>query len=1387
MINYTEQHIYEDRKLTIEEQLHYYEQHPEKSERNAVLWHAWQQNKQWLTQLLELTITSFPAYSRHNASHAKAILYNIERILGEDRIRKLEPTDCFALLHVVYVHDIGMAILADDREEMVTSDEFAEMVDELSVGVDYDLKKAANELKRVCYQYRNLENPTDMGGEEYLNSQKSLYRDKFNVYYAIIQMMAEFQRGKHGEKAASKISSWIMDQDKLRSEFAMSGIPLRIFLHIADCASLHTEWDFQHVLDLPFEDDGYERDMLHPRFIAVLLQLGDALDIDNDRFHPFAQAFLGRLPMQSQAHYDKHMAIRTFKITPEEILVEADCPSREALRLVRQECDNLERLLESSSYHWLSIAPRNLGGALPTLKSPRLLLNGKEIPTDLAMMRFNISQRKAFSLLQGENICSGRFPFVREVLQNAIDSTKIQCWSDYISSSKFRYKEPDQLTPSILDVAQIVNLVEYPIEIEIKCGKQTEESEWKEVDFNDIGTVDEEEAKDEQYGILFSIRDYGTGIGTEVLRDIAEVGTSYKKRKKKIRAMPEWLRPIGEFGIGLQSVFLVSDNFYCETYTRSGDRYKIEFRTGATGENGYINVEPKKPETDKMSFGSEFEIFISHKKKIERDEFIEAWQGYDPFDADYEKDTIRRDIVELTSQLLLDIDSQLGEMLFPIYVHVGYPFESFYKSSLLKKINKITIDMSPEFRKHTEEELKKHVSWIYQPDGQKNKEFQCFEMNGGRCAFDFKNMKLYIWLTNISTCARLGVDRILCPDGANKKLCRIYFKGIKAEETMISGDDELLEMIDIKGGKMENNVLQLNRSGFTSKGEEHIARVIVPEIMNGVREALGIIAREAKEDSTAGEEQFEELAAKYIEEEIKRDLENTDSTDAVWPGQMLAFSLFYHFYMMYAQKNKKGFKSQKISKEIENWDRALKKVESVLEKKRQSIKLNKKTHVGMDLPVSVVTISGTNDYIRNESKKISVADFYDQSNHFLVVSKRHESGAEWMNYLVQLAENNEMDVFDKIKSPADTDQEIKEQQQWLEEWGQFMLENVEGLISESSVEQNRFLQKQLQYVPVIGRFSDKTGNKCIHVMNGEPLEYIYYNNHAKYQQMLRMVERYKATKAERFAIFPPKGSEMLKVTKCPKDTCGIQENYVFDGGNRMLYPCSGTGLKELLSDYEKTDASDRTRECGEELQRIFSFQFDYYVNDDPEIYNKFEQARNAYTKEMHRPTGPDQFRLLIKLGYNRLIRIRREMIPLNIGTASDLKEPQQIVQLARELYKNVFDAWGYVSRGGIITSAEEAENTEGKEKEEKCMESIDKLLVQQYCWEQEYHQEIRTNITDCVNKVKDKYWDNSKEKELMFDWVVQNSQIDRDIVKERYEKIWTDMINVLISRKGIDN
>lgn len=298
MIIYRESKQYKQKRITIERQLQQYEQHPDRSERSATLWHAWSQNKRWLSRLLELTVASFPSYSSHTASHAEAVLHNIERILGEKRIEELSATDCFAILHTVYVHDIGMAILASDRAKILDSDDFSDMVEELAAGADEDLKRAAKQLQRRCYNNKELEE-LDYEGQDYHLERKKLYAEKLNTYYAVVQLLAEYQRREHGEKVTTRVKEWIIDEDKLRSEFAMSGIPMRIFFRIADCASLHTDWDFQHILDLPIEENGYENDMIHPRFVAILLQLGDALDIDNDRFHPFAHAFVGKFPMQS--------------------------------------------------------------------------------------------------------------------------------------------------------------------------------------------------------------------------------------------------------------------------------------------------------------------------------------------------------------------------------------------------------------------------------------------------------------------------------------------------------------------------------------------------------------------------------------------------------------------------------------------------------------------------------------------------------------------------------------------------------------------------------------------------------------------------------------------------------------------------------------------------------------------------------------------------------------------------------------------------------------------------------------------------------------------------------------------------------------------------------
>lgn len=1398
IIDYSERHTYDNTKITIEEQLHLYEKHPGSNERNAVLWHAWQQNKRWLIQLLELTIASFPAYSRHNASHAKAVLYNIERILGEERIKRLEPTDCFALLHVVYIHDIGMAILADDREEMVASDEFAEMVDELTQDADYDLKRAAMDLQRISYRRNKDGGLIDRGGEEYLSEQKAVYREKFNTYYAIIQLMAEFQRGKHGERAGSRISSWITDQDKLRSEFAMSGIPMRIFLRIADCASLHTDWDFRHILDLPFEENGYEHDMLHPRFVAVLLQLGDALDIDNDRFHPFAHAFLGKLPMQSQAHYDKHMAIRSLKVTPEKICVEADCISREAMRLVKKECAALERLLKMTSYHWSSIAPRGLGGALPTLKIPRLLLKGREIPTDLAMMPFRISQKEAFSLLQGEKRYSVNFPFVRELLQNAIDTTKIQCWMDYINSPQFRYKKDnsEQSPPSLLNVAQIVNPIEYPIEIEIKSGRKNDKNEWEEIEFGSIKSIGE---KEEEFGIILTFRDYGTGISTEVLRDISEVGTSYRKRKKRVRNIPEWLRPIGEFGIGLQSVFLVSDRFFCETYTRNGERYKVEFGMGMNGENGYISAEPRDVEIDKMPFGTEFSVFISHDTQMGKEKFNEELYGYDPFGEKHGYDKIKRNILELTTAMLLDMDKQLGELLFPIYVHLEFPVEDLYKTGLNNKLKKIIFDTSLDFCEHTEKTLKKRLSWIYNFNEGKDDSFQKFEITDGICAYDFEQMKVYMWLEDISTCVRLGVERLIESFLNNKKLCQIFFKGMLAEEVEVAGDMELLELIDIKGGKMDNNFLRFNRNGFTNKGMEHIEKVIVPKVLKRATEALGIIAREAQGNIKTNDGEyrggFEKLIGRYFNKELKINLIEKKKGRIDWQGKLLGISLFYCFYMINSKENQGEYVSNQLLSEREKWGKTLETVKDILKKYSKEIEESREQNIVVNMSVPIVGVAGACNYVSHGEEQISVADIFDFSNHFLLISKRLDENDSGLNFFVRLiekdvseeeirkyiakAENNIKNLSCSIRSMirfrATTRNEIIQKRIWLETWGQCIKENITSSMKKISVEQSSFIRKIVKYMPIIGCFSNSAGELRIYVIGEDVYKEVFYDNNLKYTYMKKMVEKKSLINVERFAVLPHFEFRVLGIEKYPKGIYSIQDDYILNKGYQVIFPCSGTSLKELFDKYENLHVKTDLRLIGEELKKICNFEYNYYEISNEGLSSIFDEKRAEYSTSQRKPCKVEQFLRVLKMNYNILLNQLLKKIIDEYNTKKKLEMYElPAYEEIRENSRLICEA--------VINNFEYVVGEKGKV-EPAFKEYFYKLIKCVITWNKKYKAQLEEEVRNCFENIYKRYWQGSKERERLIDWVVRYSFYGRDLISEMYEQLWLDIQEVMIKTK----
>lgn len=166
-------------------------------------------------------------------------------ILGQERIAQLSATDCFVLLHTVYIHDIGMCITQQDRKQIIENEASMDMIDQLETDGDEAIVNAIRILKRTDYE-------AEKGGKEERTAfLKQLYRAKLDVYYAIIELMAHYRCSEHGEKSRDILYEWTLMPDKLGTGFSMAGMPLRIFLAIARSAQMHTCDQFEEINKLP--------------------------------------------------------------------------------------------------------------------------------------------------------------------------------------------------------------------------------------------------------------------------------------------------------------------------------------------------------------------------------------------------------------------------------------------------------------------------------------------------------------------------------------------------------------------------------------------------------------------------------------------------------------------------------------------------------------------------------------------------------------------------------------------------------------------------------------------------------------------------------------------------------------------------------------------------------------------------------------------------------------------------------------------------------------------------------------------------------------------------------------------------------------------------------
>ena len=1181
--------------LTIERKLKAYSESSNHIERHEILWHEWNHNKRWLTQVQELILPSFPSYSRHDSSHSEAIIHNIEMLLGEENINELSATDCFAILHTVYIHDIGMCITHADREAILKNKRFCEYLKNLCESPNSDLSSYAQILLQECFKKKG----TDVEQLHYI------LESKLKVYYAITYLLAEFRRKEHGTVSEARLLDWVDNPEKLGIGFSTIDIPNRIFYVIGSCASTHTKWGFDEVLKLKQEDSGFALDYIHPRFIAVLLQLGDALDMDNNRFHPLTEEFLGKMPKESYAHWKKHKAIRRLRITNEKISISADCKNQEELRLVRMECDTIQDILKNATFYWSVIKPKDSKACLPTIDQTNLLLNGNSISPELVESQFEIAQEKAFELLIGNNIYTDQhFVFLRELLQNAVDATKIQYYREYKRRCRGeRYVELGQKNEETKEAMQEVNPLvisskvsplDYPIVIELSIKKKLRDDNDEEV-FENVTEEDSKNSKDNspecEYGVLVKIRDCGTGISQEDIKQISNVGTSYEAKKEEIESMPKWLQPTGTFGIGLQSVFLAAKYLKAYTHSTESAPFDITFYPRQDGKRGYINVMPRKTDNNSDPFGSCFELFVPHNKKKLHKDNPETWNGKDPFEKGYEESRDVRHSRELLKQMALYIGEIVGEPLFPIRLYLKdcdneNECEKFFDDRFIKKMKNLNVYVGNEEKicKTNEDDSEKgNITWAYNLD--KSKDTKGPDTDNNIYKLDSENAKLHIWNQKYNTYARIGIDRILAmrdainaPDDGSmkeKKGIKIYYKGILTALAEFKEDADLIEYMDIKD-TLSREYLKLSRKGFSQKGYAYLEKVY-HEIVKTARKALA----EFDNQKADGESELDEnTSIGRISEKIRKSVEELEENEksveklekleeSVEKLEKLCLSSTALIYFAMIKEKSEVYSNERNENEGGLWGKLLNVISEEIEK----IKRNKKS-VLYNIPVY-------NEDENFKLNKISIVQIIQSKNKYMVISEREEGNNthRWKQKLLQVNSSTYKCIKEKIRRLRN-ENSLLERRKLMIELEDLMDKYKTKKLNEDKEEysyldkykEEAILKWILDNIPTMGVFAwtEESTSKDyrINILDVDICDSVYFNFEMKKLVLNRIQE--KSGKVQRCSSLVWTGFSGLSLEESRESIEFVKRGKLSKAGyGEMIFPLTSQELREEIIEYER--------------------------------------------------------------------------------------------------------------------------------------------------------------------------------------------------------------------------
>src|SRR5258705_1716889 len=190
-------------------------------------------------------------------------------------------------------------------------------------------------------------------------------------------------------------------------------------------------------------------DAVNVRLMAILLRLGDLLDMSADRACPLLLNAACPLPADSLAHWTQYQRITHRLTAPDRIEITAECQNQEEHRILQDWCQWIVNevrgartlLSRSRRHHTYELPVAEIEGTDKTIViRPTRTANYFPSSWTFQLDQEAIFQRLIYDVYEGSEV------FIRELIQNALDANRCQMYADLVSQSVTPPKYPTQVS-----------------------------------------------------------------------------------------------------------------------------------------------------------------------------------------------------------------------------------------------------------------------------------------------------------------------------------------------------------------------------------------------------------------------------------------------------------------------------------------------------------------------------------------------------------------------------------------------------------------------------------------------------------------------------------------------------------------------------------------------------------------------------------------------------------------------------------------------------------------------------------------------------------------------------------------------------------------------------